>query len=254
MARWASAISNKIAGAASAAWSSVKKGAAAARLIHGDQSRAVSDTDKWKEVIVRLDLNIVTNGKLQLAYGTGWFINVPGATQDIIVTAGHNLIRPAKDAQSHPERTSEINIRITNEEGQIYTETVKPDRYRICKKYELQPGPAADSADDYGVILLDRQIVNGVPKPRKAFGYNMVLAAMDLSTPEPGAVLVGQVGGYPANTQGAPTERPKFRFAAATFGKHAERQLYYHAGTDQGMSGGPVWVNFLGHDIAVGIQ
>jgi len=94
MARWLSAISNKIVGAASTA--SVKKGTATVGLVRGDHFRAFSDRQKWKEVIVGLDLHIITNGQLQLAYGTGFFLNVPGTGQDVIVTAGHNLIRPAK--------------------------------------------------------------------------------------------------------------------------------------------------------------
>jgi len=276
MSRWLSSTSSKIAETIWP-WSTVKKDVAADEPVRSDsdqsqavpdkpvrggsdQARTVSntdtdtDTDKWNRVAVRLDLNIVTNGELQLEYGTGFFLNVPGATQDVIVTAGHNLIKPAKDAQSQPELTSNIDVQITSEEGKIITETVTPDRYHICTKYKEQLSATADPADDYGVILLDRPIVSGVPKPRDAFGYNIVLAAMDLSTPEPGTVLAGQVGGYPGNKQGAPTDRPKFSFAPAGFGKHADRQLDYHAGTDQGMSGGPVWVRFLGDDIAVGIQ
>lgn len=76
---------------------------------------------------------------------------------------------------------------------------------------------------------------------------------MDLSTAEPGAVLTGNVGGYAGINQ-ADGQNPNFRFSNANFGKHAERKLYYHAGTNQGMSGSPVWVNYLGHDIAVGIH
>ncbi|KAF8418780.1 hypothetical protein BGX38DRAFT_1310538 [Terfezia claveryi] len=252
MVGWISSTSNQFVGAASRIWP-WKKSADAAKPVHGDSSQS-PDTGNWSEVIVRLDLNIITNGQLQIGYGTGFFLNVPGAAQDVIVTAGHHLIRPAKDAQSQPELTSRIDVQITNEEGNILTETVTPVRYHICTKYKKQPSQTADSADDYGVILLDRPIVGGVQTPRKAFGYNIILAAMDLSTSEPGTMLAGQVGGYPGNKQDVPTDHPKSSFVPAGFGKHGERQLCYHANTDLGMSGGPVWVKFLGDDIAVGIQ
>ncbi|KAF8435583.1 hypothetical protein BGX38DRAFT_126233 [Terfezia claveryi] len=252
MVGWISSTSNQFVGAASRIWP-WKKSADAAKPVHGDSSQS-PDTGNWSEVIVRLDLNIITNGQLQIGYGTGFFLNVPGAAQDVIVTAGHHLIRPAKDAQSQPELTSRIDVQITNEEGNILTETVTPVRYHICTKYKKQPSQTADSADDYGVILLDRPIVGGVQTPRKAFGYNIILAAMDLSTSEPGTMLAGQVGGYPGNKQDVPTDHPKSSFVPAGFGKHGERQLCYHANTDLGMSGGPVWVKFLGDDIAVGIH
>ncbi|RPB27338.1 hypothetical protein L211DRAFT_846162 [Terfezia boudieri ATCC MYA-4762] len=252
MVGWIFSTSNQFFNAASRIWP-WKKSADAAKPLHGVSSQP-PDRDNWSEVIVRLDLNIITNGQLQIGYGTGFFLNVPGAAHDVIVTAGHHLIRPAKDAQSQPELTSKIDVQITNEEGNIMTETVTPDRYHICTKYKKQPSQTTDSADDYGVILLDRPIVGGVPTPRKAFSYNIILAAMNLSTSEPGTMLAGHVGGYPGNKQDIPTDHLKSSSVTASFGKHGERQLYYHADTGQGMSGGPVWVKFQGDDIAVGIQ
>ncbi|KAF8451723.1 hypothetical protein BDZ91DRAFT_802618 [Kalaharituber pfeilii] len=221
------------------------------KLLRGDQSRAIARSSRWEQVIVRLDLYI-KEGQPP-GYGTGFFLNVPGSRQDVIVTAGHNLVQPGRDG---PKVTPKIGIRLIDSEihSQV-TEFVTPDAYHIASRYKSSPGPMADSADDYGVILIDRPIVNGTPRPREAFGFNIVLAAMDLTTDQPGSMLSAHVGGYPGLHQDRNLDiPPKFGFGSGHFGKYADRHLYYHGGTDQGMSGGPIWVNFLGEEIVVGIH
>jgi hypothetical protein len=215
-----------------------------------DQSGATSTPVEWPRAICRLDLYIDA-GSGRPAVGSGFFLNVPGATKDVFVTAGHNLIRPQTDPDSKPRRTSKIGIRCHDAKGKPTTVMVTDADYHITEQYEQSQAPE-NAVHDYGIILLDRpRSDNGDPQPRYGFGFNVVLAAMDLRSEEPGA-LTALVGGYPGKDNGG--EKLCFSHGTGTFGEHKDRQVLYHAPTDQGMDGGPVWVNYGGEDIVVGIQ
>jgi len=236
----------KIGAAIHSSWSSVIYFIG---LSLGDSSRATLDPKRWAKVICRLDLYIDPNAPP--AIGTGFFLNVPGASKDVLVTAGHNLIRPPKSPGDKPQRTQQIEVRLYDSDGNPTTEKVEPSDYHIAAPYEQSQTPE-NAVHDYGIILLDRPIVDGKPKPREAFGFDIVLAAMDLQSKELGTNLIAFVGGYPGILNKTPTS--EFRQGSGTFGRHKDRQVLYHAGTDQGMSGAPIWVNYDGEEVVVGIQ
>jgi len=215
------------------------------------RSDHTSNPGDWPKAICRLDL--YTNpGTEPPAVGTGFFLNVPGMTKDVLVTAGHNLIRPPTDPGSKPKRTPKIGIRCHDVKGNPTTVLVTDADYHITEQYEQSQAPE-NAVHDYGIILLDRlQSDNGDPQPRIGFGFNVLLAAMDLHSEEQGVELSALVGGYPGKEN--KSETPHYRQGTGTFGKHEDRQVLYNAGTDEGMGGGPVWVNYGGEDIVVGIQ
>ncbi|KAF8438787.1 hypothetical protein BDZ91DRAFT_853903 [Kalaharituber pfeilii] len=213
-----------------------------------DTSRITTNISFLSQVIVRLDLYDSENDSTPKSVGSGFFLNIPGAGKDVIVTAGHNLVRPPKPGQPRPARTEKIGIWSKDAHGKWTTQIVKPTQYRIAEPYERSP-TTENSIHDYGVILLDRGTT-----ARDAFGYNIALASMDLNSKllGDGAGLNAIVGGYPATANSG--EEPELETGFGRFTKNSERQLHYSAPTDQGMSGGPVWVDFGGEPVAVGIH
>ena len=177
--------------------------------------------------------------------GTGFYINLPGAKEDIILTAGHNLISETK------QRSTSLCVL-----GSAVPITVPDEKFKICSRYEDDPGPK-QAVYDYGAIFVPRG-ANHYNQPKLGFGYSLKLGIdEDLK----GRV---HVTGYKGREKKAnPKNRPAGGAASSSLGELVESsgryagdgsQLLYEADTEQGMSGSPVWVEHNGYPTVVGIQ
>ena len=173
------------------------------------------------------------------AVGSGFLVNIPGAKKDIVFTAGHNLI----DKDGNYVKAVDVII-----DGKLATriKTLGED-FHISESYKKTPNDT-NPVDDYGCLLIERTKVNGREIPREGFGFSVPLAFADLR----GMGLKAFVGGYPGElNMGGNVE---FRYALGDFGQTAPGQLFYHASTEKGQSGGPVWVLYKGYETVIGIQ
>ncbi|KAF8517816.1 hypothetical protein JB92DRAFT_3113324 [Gautieria morchelliformis] len=146
-------------------------------------------------------------------FGSGFFVNIPDATHDVILTAGHNLIDPNGNMSEHLtlQHPNDIPIPISD--------------VRVSAAYKANQKPATD----YGAILLPKT------SPGKGFGFSLKFA---YETSRKGDV---NVSGYRVPTlPGQPITS-----SGACVGCYAD-QLEYKAETEQGISGSPVWVGDLG--------
>ncbi|OKL61294.1 hypothetical protein UA08_03759 [Talaromyces atroroseus] len=188
-----------------------------------------------EKMVVQLSFD---QGKGELN-GTGFYVNLPGAKEDIILTAAHNLISETKQRSTALCVLGSAPIAI-------------PDgKFEICSKYEKNPGEK-EAVNDYGAIFVPR-IANNQAKP--GFGYSLKLGIdEDLK----GRV---HVTGYKGREKKATPTVPAG--TASDLGELVESsgryagdgsQLLYEADTEQGMSGSPVWVEYNGYPTVVGIH
>ncbi|KAI5462815.1 hypothetical protein BGZ63DRAFT_462195 [Mariannaea sp. PMI_226] len=200
---------------------------------------------RWEDWIVKLEFEKLGQGK----HGNGFFVNIPINTFDVIFTAGHNLV----DAPQHYCG----NIRIITPTGEI---PVTPEMTRVHKRYFDEPDEM-NAIYDYGIILLRRP--GGHRDPRRGFGFSLMLG---LSPPLRGdAAPKGEeekdmvqdrnlyVSGYRPVVQDSPGKGPPRRSdgKCVLAGTH---QLIYKAKTEEGISGGPVWLGFRGVETVVAIH
>ncbi|KAF8434470.1 hypothetical protein BGX38DRAFT_161830 [Terfezia claveryi] len=169
--------------------------------------------------------------------GSGFFVNIPGTERDILFTAGHNLIN------EHGALVHSVDVYVDGE--LISTVRVHGDDYHISESYIKTPNNT-NPINDYGCILIKKREVT--PKLREGFGFSLALADRDLRT----MGLSAFVGGYPAGLNSPSTT--EFRYAMGSFGKVDANQLHYHATTEKGQSGGPVWVLYKGYETVIGIH
>lgn len=178
------------------------------------------------------NLNLVENWTVKLEFhvngalttGSGFFVNFPDCAYDVVLTAAHNLISPAGTLSSDLTVLLAVGTR------------VPATNFHVSAAYKVQQTPV----DDYGAILLPRA-PSGVP--RDGYPFSMRLAFEDAFK---GSIYVS---GYRADTQPG---QPKTS-SGACVGCYAE-QLEYKAGTEQGISGSPVWIEYHGLQTAVAIQ
>ncbi|ETW77754.1 hypothetical protein HETIRDRAFT_453887 [Heterobasidion irregulare TC 32-1] len=178
------------------------------------------------------NLNLVENWTVKLEFhvngalttGSGFFVNFPDCAYDVVLTAAHNLISPAGTLSS--------DLTVLLADGT----RVPATNFRVSDAYKVQQTPV----DDYGAILLPRA-PSGVP--RDGYPFSMRLAFEDAFK---GSIYVS---GYRADTQPG---QPKTS-SGACVGCYAE-QLEYKAGTEQGISGSPVWIEYQGLQTAVAIH
>lgn len=124
----------------------------------------------------------------------------------------------------------------------------------VCPRYFEDPNEA-NAIYDYGIILRERD-----PKaPLRGFGFNLMLGLApplkdgSMADNEPD-VLQGRslyVSGY--RPQDSPSNGPPRRPEGSCVQTNSH-QLVYKARTEEGMSGGPVWLGFRGVETVVGIQ
>lgn len=131
---------------------------------------------------------------------------------------------------------------------QVATVTKPDEEFYISESYKKVPNDT-NPVDDYGCILLPREKdSSGKEKARDGFGFSLPLAFTDLK----GSGLSAFVGGYPGILNMG--NNAEFRYAFGEFGTVDVGQLFYHATTEQGQSGGPVWVVYKGYETVIGIQ
>jgi hypothetical protein len=154
--------------------------------------------------------------------GSGFFVNIPMASCDVILTAGHNLYNDNKNYMTNltillpnPDLTSPDDKR----------QPVPAEQIKVAAAYLRDP---KNYEADYGAILVPR--AKGAPA--RGFGFNMTLAFDQ---------LVGDacVSGYRA-----PTEAGRPMLSMGKFVTCSETQLSYEAKTEKGISGSPVWITY----------
>ncbi|PYH90173.1 hypothetical protein BO71DRAFT_463146 [Aspergillus ellipticus CBS 707.79] len=218
-------------------------------------------------------LTFVKNGNE--CTGTGFFVNLPGANiiikegepgipVDVILTAGHNLIDHGR------MRTTDLKIHFlavqqeeTKDEGdQGHKEHRKiqdleqiveiEDAWRVCisPPYENDPRERKrDSKHDWGAIFISQEGEHHHP----GFQLNLFYALNTKDGHGPVDDLLKacnvHVEGYRIGTKvGSP---------AVSSGKgevKTPHQLQYHAETEQGISGSPVWAASNGQEVVLAIH
>lgn len=169
-------------------------------------------------------------------------MNLPGTKDDVILTAGHNLI-----SESGRRATDLTVLR----DSPI---SIGADGFKISTKYEKEPN-GKQAVNDYGIILVPR--VNSQPRP--GFGYSLKLGIdEDLNYTVHVTGYKGKVS-KPGNKLGSPPsdkDKQNMNKPVDSTGKATSdgEQLVYGARTEQGMSGSPVWVAYNGYPTVVGIQ
>lgn len=185
--------------------------------------------------------------------GTGFFINLPDAPDNVILTAGHNLIR------SSGERTREMKVHITllpaqpNCAPQILVQDVDPSTIRICPDFEKNPVASENKINDWGMILLP------ATKPKRpGFGFNLRLAFQEFGKKvraydeakdkivETAYIPHMRVTSFTAERSGPLVVEGEERLR--------KDQLEYSIDTEEGMSGSPVWMEDRGGECVVAIQ
>ncbi|KAJ3559588.1 hypothetical protein NM688_g260 [Phlebia brevispora] len=172
--------------------------------------------DKW---VVKLEW-MSQDG---LTVGTGFFVNIPGASHDVILTAAHNLI------DANGTRSKALAVIVPRQ-----VQDADPDAPLRVVYTRLEPQPEAD----WGAILLPRGTVI-----EHGFGYSIRLGYE--------VVLRGDmhVVGYRASSvKGTPTTSTGPCICAYN------DSLEYRADTEQGISGSPVWCEYQGKPTVVAIQ
>ncbi|KAF3059215.1 cytochrome c oxidase assembly protein [Daldinia childiae] len=204
---------------------------------------------RWENWVVKLTFEKLGSEK----HGNGFYVNVPNAAYDVILTAGHNLV-------DKPEHYCS-NIKIVQDPSEEKDIDVKPEMIRVCRKYFEDPDELKEIYD-YGAILLRRPS----PKRHRGFGFHLMLGlppqlgkGAAYTEDEDKDILRGEkvnVCGYtPEDSppdKSNPNNSPR-KSEGRCIGTNLH-QLRYDADTKPGMSGGPVWVGFRGVETIVAIQ
>lgn len=188
-------------------------------------------TSSTSSLLVWTDVVLVT-AAVEMR-GNGFFIEVPGQTNDIILTAGHNLV--------HSHGMSSTDLMAWWQDGDEWI-SIATENVRVSKAYLARPTEQS-ATDDFGIIILKSE---NVKQRRHAFGFSIRLGEDDR--------IDGQcnISSYSAKSflMDGPTQSTG-RFVNPIIG---ENQLEYLVGTSAGMSGSAVWVGYNGSPIAVAIQ
>lgn len=208
----------------------------------------------------KADCNIWRIRSLDVKHGNGFYVNVPNATYDVVLTAAHNLV----DGPQHycpnikiiHDRYKEKNNTEEEKEKEGEDIEVTPDMLRVCTRYFDEPNED-NAIYDYGAILLKRDKLKRI----RGFGFHLMLGlvpprGLDVKSPgdDDKDVMhdkVVNVSGYRPEDS-PPQELPKRSEGRCV--RAGDSQLQYNAQTVQGMSGGPVWVGYRGKETVVAIQ
>lgn len=199
---------------------------------------------RWETWVVKLTFEKLGSEK----HGNGFYVNVPNASYDIILTAGHNLVDKPQHYCS--------NIKIVQDPFEKRDIDVKPEMIRVCRKYFDDPDEL-NEIYDYGAILLKRP----PSKRHRGFGFHLMLGlppqlgkGAAYTEDEDKDILQDHmvyVCGY--TPEDSPPDKSPRRSEGRCIGTNLH-QLRYDAGTKPGMSGGPVWVGFRGVEMIVAIH
>ncbi|KAK1253390.1 hypothetical protein MKX07_001467 [Trichoderma sp. CBMAI-0711] len=191
--------------------------------------------NNFKNTVVRLQFTFGGTTR----HGTGFFVNLPSPTYDVILTAAHNLIDEKKTPATN------MMVIYGRDDREPATE------FKICPTYIefLDTDPKSDKRGiyDYGVILLAKNPL--LQYKRQGMGLNLGIYYNKILRYSQEM----QVSGYAEEGDDCPIKSsgPLLRT-----GDQLENpgQLEYTAPTVPGMSGSAVWIPYGGQPIAVGIH
>ncbi|ETS03058.1 hypothetical protein M419DRAFT_76559 [Trichoderma reesei RUT C-30] len=201
-----------------------------AQNVQPEISSVLDRCNSLKNTIVRLQFMF---GGKAVPHGTGFFVNLPSSTHDVILTAAHNLIDEKKT------RATNMMVIYGDNDREPATE------FRICPTYEkyLETDPKSDERGiyDYGVILLAKNPL--LQSKRQGMGLSLGICYDDTLRVSKEV----RVSGYDGKDGDSPIQSsgPLVR---------AGNQLEYLAPTEPGMSGSAVWIPYGGHPMVVGIH
>ncbi|KAL7629159.1 hypothetical protein AAE478_000678 [Parahypoxylon ruwenzoriense] len=183
--------------------------------------------------------------------GSGFFINIPGSSYDVILTAGHNLV----DSNGKPSTDIRV-LEVAGGSTEIRETPVNDSDVRVSKRYQKRPNDT-NAANDYGAILLRRDGVGGSP-PHPGFGFSLLLGIdyPDLLNTRNGKDPKDEyltscgvsVTGYKEVTDPG---KPDVSTGRCTI---LPNQLEYGARTQIGLSGSPVWTSYGGLETVVAVH
>ncbi|KAL7915087.1 hypothetical protein GGI35DRAFT_474782 [Trichoderma velutinum] len=184
-------------------------------------------------------------------YGTGFFVNFPCNTYDVILTAAHNLINDQKvTVQSLKVFCAKAEKNAKNNGEGSNKDEIEPEPvagFKICPRYieilETKPNSSDKGSYDYGIILLVKDVTK--ESNRQGLGLNLGLSSH--------LTLQGSkdanVSGYGGSDPTSPLQHSSGRLKLGM-----KQCVEYKAPTEQGMSGSPVWIPYGGHPVVVGIH
>ncbi|KAK6522124.1 hypothetical protein TWF281_002690 [Arthrobotrys megalospora] len=175
-----------------------------------------------------------TGGEGKTAYGTGFFVNIPDCEYDVMFTVAHNLV----DRDKNPGQLFS-DLKILAPSGNI---DITPDRVRYCGTYVTATDAIEKEISDYGVILLERTANSPL---RGGFGLDVFPGMADLSK-LPKDLITVNITAYPSGGD--------LKFSSGQLFDCTEKQLKYSSATEQGSSGGVVWLGYEGRPVVVGIH
>jgi len=188
------------------------------------------DNDFTKREIVKLRFE--ADGKL--SYGSGFYMKIPAASCDVILTTGHNLVA------ENGIRTTQLAI--ASGEARKF-QPVRERDIRVCAKYLEE----RKSMFDYGAILVRHATLTS---KSHGYGYSMTLAFGTSETFENNNVSV--IGYQDSSKPGRPRtstgEGRKLKLYATS------NQVKYPVATEKGMSGSAVTVEYEGKQTILAIH
>ncbi|KAI2603194.1 uncharacterized protein GGS25DRAFT_528234 [Hypoxylon fragiforme] len=215
-----------------------------------------ADVHRWENWIVKLTFEKQGNVK----HGNGFYVNVPNATNDVVLTAAHNLVDGPQHYCSNikiiHDRYKEKKNTEEEEEKEGEDIEVTPDMLRVCTRYFDEPNED-NAIYDYGAILLKRDRLKRI----RGFGFHIMLGLVPprgLDVKSPGDDDKDVMHDKAVNVSGyRPEDSPPQELPKRSEGRcvrAGDSQLQYNAQTVQGMSGGPVWVGYRGKETVVAIH
>ncbi|KAF7792464.1 hypothetical protein EIP86_003503 [Pleurotus ostreatoroseus] len=211
------------------------------------------DSDELKGGLVLADLDVKPwvvkfqwkSSDGGTAQGTGFIVNIPGSSHDVILTAAHNLIDAngvwSNDLEAHISREAVQQSSPSSPSSNIIK--VDQSALRICDEYRTSKG----TGTDWGAVLLQKGTIRAMTGTDKSagFGYSMRLAYKDLKEDV-------YVTGFRASSTGNGDELTTKTSSGPcrTYSKY----LQYQAKTEQGISGSPVWFAYEGEPVVVAIH
>lgn len=211
-----------------------------------------TDLDIINDWVVKLTFEKVINNQIESFTGSGFFLNVPNINDKyVILTTAYNLIsngirtlklkviynNPFQVDSVHPDKVIfaddkkpaiiELPVDNTNNSDDVY----------ICKAYHSETGLPLH---DYAVICIPRTSKG----QQRGFGFSLKLAHK--KSFKGNVHISGFMGKIPK------TLRP---FTSSAFNMtYHDHHVGYHALTEVGMGGSPVWIEYKGYPTVVAIQ
>ncbi|KAB8254986.1 hypothetical protein BDV32DRAFT_7773 [Aspergillus pseudonomiae] len=164
--------------------------------------------------------------------GTGFYLNLPGASYHIILTAAHNLV----DKKGNFSKNLSIQ-RYGDRETRPIQPPIQP---LVCPHYTGKTDPKSD----YGLIKFPRCSDDS----DHGFGFALSLGYENLRGEEL------HVSGYAPHETGRTANQPSVYTNTGKCSRASMNQLDYKIPTEKGWSGSPVYMAYNGHETVVAIH